>query len=85
MRLVVTSKRPCQLTRGEVRRVPQAAGSRLVGYHMACPRCGFVTPVLDGVGGQAITEAPGLTFSAPVVCLHCRATVFVCEGAADVC
>jgi len=44
-----------------------------------------VTPVLDGVRGQAITEAPGLTFSTPVVCLHCRATVFVQDGAADVC
>ena len=60
MRLVVTSKLPCHLTRGDVRRVPQTPGAMLVGYHFACPGCGFVTPVLHGVKGQTIREAPGM-------------------------
>jgi hypothetical protein len=43
MKAVVSSKRPCVLVRGEMRRVPQDRSYKgIVGYHVCCPRCGFV-------------------------------------------
>ena len=70
-----SSRRPCHLQRGEVRRVPQGSCSRLLGFHVCCPRCGFVTPALQADGGLMITEgaAPDdLTFSRPLRCTYCR-------------
>ena len=48
MRLHVTDRRPCRLERGDLRRVPQNPLSGVVGYHLCCLRCGFVTVALNG-------------------------------------
>ena len=84
MKLVPSSKRPCHLGRGEIRRVPQDRERRLVGYHVCCQRCGFNTPALAGDGGLDITEgdAPDdLTFSRPLRCVFCRVLMHVVHGA----
>ena len=78
-----STKRPCRLERGEVRRVPQDRGGRLVGYHVCCPRCGFVTPALEGDAGLTIKEAgdaTDLTFSRPLRCTYCRVLLHVSHG-----
>jgi hypothetical protein len=81
MTLTLTSKRPCALRRGEARRVPQLPSPHLVGYHLACPRCGFVFTVVVGHGGMQVVEAaPGVTFSQPVQCAFCRVVVHVRDG-----
>jgi hypothetical protein len=74
MKAVVTDKRPCKLGRGEMRRVPQDRNFRgLIGYHVGCPRCGFVTIALQGDEGLLISEGVGdeVTFSRPVCCVFC--------------
>ena len=63
MRLHVTDRRPCRLERGDLRRVPQNLQSGIVGYHVCCPRCGFVTVALNGNDGLTITEAEGFSSS----------------------
>lgn len=83
MKVVPSSKRPCWLERGEVRRVPQERTRLLVGYHVCCPRCGFVTPALEGDAGLDITEgaAPDdLTFSRAVRCTFCRVLLHLHHG-----
>jgi hypothetical protein len=86
VRTVVTSKRPCRLGPGELRRVPQNRAFRgLVGYHLCCPRCGFVTVVLEGHQGLAIAESDDgerISFSAPVRCVFCAVLVHLTEGEA---
>ena len=52
-----TDKRYCKLERGELRRVPQDRRSLIVGYHVCCPQCGFVTVALNGHAGLVITES----------------------------
>lgn len=83
MRAVVTDKRPCRLARGEIRRVPQDRSYRgIVGYHVGCPRCGFVTAVLNGVAGLVISEgdAREVSFSAPARCVFCNAVLRLVAG-----
>ena len=83
MRLVPSTKRPCRLERGEVRRVPQARGGFLVGYHVCCPRCGFNTPALNGDAGLDVTEGEDLadlTFSRALRCTFCRVLLHVSHG-----
>ncbi|HEU4406773.1 MAG TPA: hypothetical protein VFS43_16015 [Polyangiaceae bacterium] len=86
VRTVVTSKRPCHLGPGELRRVPQNRGTcGLVGYHLGCPRCGFVTVALEGHQGLAIGESDDgqrVSFSAPVRCTFCAVLVHLKEGEA---
>jgi hypothetical protein len=84
VRVIVTDKRPCRLGRGELRRVPQDRSCRgIVGYHVGCPRCGFVTAVLHGVDGLRITElATGdVTFSSPARCVFCNVRLHLDAGA----
>src|SRR5262249_43079876 len=72
VKAVVTDKRPCRLGRGELRRVPQERSFRgIVGYHVGCPHCGFVTAVLNGVDGLQIAEDNGGegTFSSAARCV----------------
>ena len=74
MKAVVTDKRPCKLGRGEMRRVPQDRNFRgLVGYHLGCPRCGFVTIALQGDDRLLISEGEDgeVAFSQPVRCVFC--------------
>lgn len=83
MRVVPSSKRPCRLERGEVRRVPQQRGGYLVGYHVCCPRCGFITPALAGDAGLELTEGDDpsdLTLSRPLRCTFCRVLIHVSHG-----
>jgi hypothetical protein len=83
MKAVVSSKRPCVLIRGEMRRVPQDRSYKgIVGYHVCCPRCGFVTAVLNGVHGLMITEPSetAVSFSQSFRCVYCNATIFVADG-----
>jgi hypothetical protein len=83
MKAVVTDKRPCKLGRGELRRVPQDRNFRgLIGYHVGCPRCGFVTIALQGDEGLEIIEGAGgeVTFSQPVRCVLCSALLSLLEG-----
>lgn len=83
MRAVVTSKRPCKLERGELRRVPQDRALRgIVGYHVCCPRCGFVTAVLHGDGGLVISESANeeVSFSTSARCVYCSVLIHLSLG-----
>jgi hypothetical protein len=76
--MTVTDRRPCKMKRGDLRRVPQNAALGLIGYHVACPRCGFVTPAVVGDAGLLIVEdAPGVTFSRAVTCLMCLVELLI--------
>ena len=76
MKAQVVDKPSCKLERGELRRVPQNPRIRVVGYHVCCPACGFVTLAVNGDEGLVITEGEqGLSFSRPVDCLYCEALV----------
>ena len=83
MKLVPSAKRPCQLERGEIRRVPQDRTNQLVGYHVCCPRCGFNRSAIEGDGGLHITEGAepdDLTFSRALRCTFCRGLLHVKHG-----
>jgi len=85
MKLCITDKRPCHLTRGDVRRVPQRTSSLLLGYHVCCPRCGFITFALQLDEGRLILELNGgaeITFSKPLRCVYCAVIVHVAGGEA---
>ena len=87
MRLHVTDRRPCRLERGDLRRVPQNPLSGIVGYHVCCLRCGFVTVALNGTDGLVITEAEEngsllVSFSRPVRCTYCAVLVHLDRGEA---
>lgn len=85
MRMTPTSKRPCKLARGEIRRVSQDRRRLLVGYHVCCPRCGFVTVALNGHDGLSITESEDgsdVTFSQALRCLYCAVLIHLRDGVA---
>jgi hypothetical protein len=66
-----------------VRRVSQERRNQLVGYHLCCPRCGFVCIALQGDAGLVITEEQDpsdLTFSQPLRCTYCRVLLHVRHG-----
>ncbi|OGQ97508.1 MAG: hypothetical protein A2284_15080 [Deltaproteobacteria bacterium RIFOXYA12_FULL_61_11] len=82
-----TSKPPCKLDRGELRRVSQDRRFGLVGYHVCCPRCGFVTVALNGSDGLVISESDDgerVSFSRPVRCLYCAVLLGLKNGEADI-
>ena len=84
MKARVVARAPCELEPGELRRVPQNLRVRVVGYHVCCPGCGFVTMAVDGDEGLVITEGDGgLSFSRPVECLYCEALVQLDSGEID--
>lgn len=83
MRVNPTDKRPCKLERGDVRRVPQRRESRVIGYHVCCPRCGFVTPALVGDDGLEIREGDAvddITLSKPLRCNFCCVILHLTNG-----
>ena len=83
MRLQVTSRRPCELERGQARRVSQNPRGVLVGYHVCCPRCGYVTVALHRSEDFIITESDdrtAVTFSEPLRCLFCKVRIAVAAG-----
>ena len=84
MRLVATTKRPCNLERCEARRVSQNLKFPIVGYHVCCPRCGFVSLAFQNHEGMVISEgatADEVTFSKPLRCVYCGVLIHVTEGA----
>ena len=86
MRMRPTSKRPCKLEHGEMRRVSQDRRGPLVGYHVCCTRCGFVTIALNGHDALVITESEGgtdVTFSKPVRCVYCAVRIHLRAGEAE--
>ena len=81
-----TSKRPCKLEPGEMRRVSQDRRRPLVGYHLCCPRCGFVTVALNGHEGLVISESEDgadITFSKPLRCIYCAVLIHLHHGEAE--
>ena len=81
MKALVVSKPPCQLERGELRRVPQNPRSWAVGYHVCCPRCGYVSMALNGEDGLRIEEdGDQPTLSEPLRCLYCEVLMRVEAG-----
>jgi hypothetical protein len=83
MKLSLTTSRPCKMRRGELRRVPGDRRARAIAYHVACPRCGFVTPVVDGADGVRIHEDDELvSLSGPVQCVMCRVRIALTRGEA---
>ncbi len=84
MRMVLSDRRPCKLVRGEMRRVPLDRSSRaIVGYHVCCPRCGFVTAVLNGDQDVDITESDdgaAVSFSRPARCVYCAVLIHLVQG-----
>ena len=83
MRIRPSDKRPCRLAGGEVRRVPQDPRGLLVGYHLCCSRCGFVTVALVGADGLEVEEggAPDdVTMSRPIRCTRCEVLIHVTAG-----
>lgn len=66
-----------------MRRVPQDRRYRgIVGYHLCCPRCGFVTAVLQGNAGMNITESreEAVSFSQPARCVYCCVLIHLSEN-----
>ena len=83
MRAQVTNRAPCKLTKGELRRIPQNPRSWPIGYHVGCPRCGFVTMAVSGREGLEIGESADgrVSFSKPVRCAYCQVLIHLnrCE------
>jgi hypothetical protein len=87
MRLRLSNRVPCRLERGELRRVPQDSKFGLVGYHVCCPRCGFVTVAVHGNKEQVVTEAMEhgellVSFAEPLRCTYCAVLIHVDHGEA---
>jgi len=83
MRAHITDKVPCKLGKADLRRVPQNPRSWVVGYHVCCPRCGFVTIALNGKDGLEIDESVDdrVSFSCPLRCSYCQVLIHIqrCE------
>ena len=75
----VTNIPVCKLGPGELRRVPPDRSRGLIGYHVACPACGFVNIALPGEGGLSVDEE-ALTFSHRLACMRCRTSLRVNKG-----
>ncbi len=63
--------------------MPQDRSYRgIVGYHVGCPRCGFVTAVLHGVDGLHIDESVDgiVSFSCAARCVFCGVLLRLTDG-----
>ena len=56
MRTRISENSPCRLQKAELRRVPQNPKSWVIGYHVCCPRCGFVSLAINGQRDLVIDE-----------------------------
>jgi hypothetical protein len=74
MKVEHTKNAPCCMTRGQVRRVPQDRTQSILGYHVACPSCGYVTLLLHGRLGVFLCESEDgqLSTAKPHACLFCH-------------
>jgi hypothetical protein len=79
MKAQVTSAAPCKLKGGELHRFPESRKSWPLGYHVCCPRCGFVSIALNGVEELEILESVTgeVTFSRPLRCLYCSVLIHI--------
>ena len=79
MKARVTNSAPCKLSKGELRRVPLRKTEVAIGYHICCPKCGYVTLALANYEGLLIDESVDghVTLSAPVRCLFCRVLIHI--------
>lgn len=72
-----------KLKPGQVKRVP-ADARYLVGYHVACPGCGYSAPCLKEEGGILEAEEGGQRVLAALerqpLCLRCRRRIVVQDG-----
>ena len=87
VRMRPTSKVPCLLERGEIRRVSQDRRRVLVGYHLCCPRCGFVSVAINGSDGLTISESDDgqeVSFSKALRCLYCAVLIELNRGEARI-
>lgn len=87
VKLRMTDHPPCQMAKGELRRVPQHQPSAVVGYYICCPRCGFVTVAVNGSDGQILSEVEEngsllVSFSCPVRCMLCAVLIHLDRGEA---
>lgn len=83
MKAIYSDSPPCRLDKGHIRRVPQNPRSYVVGYHVCCPKCGFVTIALQGKNGLAISENLDrfeVTFSEALRCVYCNILIHLCGG-----
>ena len=73
MRAVITDKAPCKLLRGDLRRVPDERRYPIVGFHVCCPRCGFVSLAINKTEGFEIEESSigRVSFTSPIRCIYC--------------
>ncbi|MBN2717912.1 MAG: hypothetical protein JXX14_18835 [Deltaproteobacteria bacterium] len=83
MKAVYSDSAPCKLARAHIRRVPQNKRSYVVGYHVCCPQCGFVTIALQGKDGLTITEnlhTLQVSFSTSLRCVYCNVLIHLHDG-----
>jgi hypothetical protein len=82
MKAVIRNSSPCRLTKGELRRVPPVRSGPPVGYHVCCPRCGYVTLALNHPSELGIEESAdgAVTFSTSLRCLFCCVLIGLCQG-----
>ncbi len=73
---------PRKMRPGEVKRVPLRGG--LVGYHVACPSCGFVASYLrEEALFKEVVDADGVVLvgiERPPPCLRCRQRIGCVDG-----
>ena len=83
MRTRISENSPCRLKKAELRRVPHNPKSWVIGYHVCCPRCGFVSLAMNGQRDLVIDEdmAGQVTFSKPFRCTYCAVRIHLnrCE------
>lgn len=74
MKVEHTKNAPCCMSRGQVRRVPQDRTQSILGYHVACPSCGYVTLLLHGRLGVFLCECEEgqLSTAKSYNCLFCQ-------------
>lgn len=70
---------PRKLKAGQIRRVP--GRGPLVGFHIACPGCGFVAPYLREEGGFVELDDEVLVgVTRPPSCVRCRRRIEFRDG-----
>lgn len=82
MRANLTSKRPCRIVAGDVRRIPQSGPA--VSYLIGCVSCGKPTminvgPFASPPDSQKMDE-DALTLAAPAQCVRCGTWVTLTAG-----
>ncbi|MCP4677372.1 MAG: hypothetical protein GY854_18030 [Deltaproteobacteria bacterium] len=83
MKTKPTSRPPCKMQRGDIRRVPSAEQYALVSYYVCCPKCGFVGGALPDEDFKIIEDEQGVTFSTPLRCLFCHVLIHLEDDVID--